>query len=64
MIDEYASPSFGGMKSDSIEFNAQCLKLLKENENELKKEYKERYFDPETGAHFKFEDVCTKLLKV
>ena len=25
------------------------------------KSEKERYFDPETGAHFDFEDICIKL---
>ena len=38
--------------------------MIKQNEEDLKIEYKSRYFDPETGAHFKFDDVSDKLRKV
>ena len=33
-------------------------------EEELKKEYKQRYFDIETGAHFDFYEICLKLKKI
>jgi hypothetical protein len=35
--------------------------ILKQNEDELKIEYKERYFDPSTGAHFNYTELCIKL---
>jgi hypothetical protein len=34
------------------------------NQDANKNEEEDRYTDPDTGAHFDFEDVCKRLVKL
>ena len=37
---------------------------LEERDANLKNEEDERYTDPVTGAHFEFNDICKRMIKL
>lgn len=66
MNNEFSKPhlSITWLEDDSnIENKLKNIVKAKDFGHPLK-EGKDRYTDPETGAHFKFDDICTRLHKL